>query len=657
LPPAVKAMLDEAVARHRAGDLARAEALYQEVARQAPRRPDVHHLLGLALHQQGRNIEARRAIEAAIGLFDGSPHYHNNLGEVLRSSGEAEAAIACYRRALALAPEDLQAANNLALALHASGRLDEALAQFARLARRAPDAPEVHNNLGVAQQASGELDAAVESFRRVTTLAPRHAEAWNNLGAALQSRGDLEGAREALERAVALAPAAARAHYNLSRVRAALGAWEDAENSARRAVELAPGEADLHLQLGYVLRARDRPGESVSAVRAALALAPDHPVANNDLGVALMMEGDFAAAERHLRAALEAAPRLTIAFENLARVRRFGDDDAALMERMAALLEDPGLDDARRTHLHFALGKMWDDRGDAGRAIRHLQAGNALLHAVSPWDAEARSRRVDRIMEVFDAGWLSAQAGRGHPTAAPVFVIGMLRSGTTLVEQILASHPRVLARGELEFFDEVARIMPARVGMPDTPYPECARGLAGDDLAALARRYLSEVFAEPGDAERFTDKNPLNFDHLGIIAAAFPNASIVHVSRDPMDTGFSIYATHFARSLPFSNDLVDIGRYHRDYQRLMDHWRGLLGGRIHELRYEDLLEDQEGCTRALLAACGLEFDPACLAFHQTRRSVGTASHWQVRQPLYAGARGRAARYADWLEPLRAALGA
>ena len=657
LPPALAAIVENAVSRHRAGDPAAAEPMYREVLRQAPGHPDTHHLLGLALHQQGRNADARREIEAAIAAFADAPHYHNNLGEVLRSEGDLDGAVRCYRRALELAPGDLQASNNLGLALHAAGRLADARDVFARLVQAAPRAPEAHNNLGVAEQALGNLDAAVKSFRATVELSGEHAEGWNNLGAALHASGDPAAARDALQRAVDLAPGSARAHYNLSRVHAAQGAWEDAEASVRRAIGLEPREAEFHLHLGYVLRARDRFDESVAAVRAALACAPGHPLANNDLGVALLVQGDFQDAERHLRAAVDAAPGLAVAYENLARTRRFDDGDAALMERISKLLLEPGMDDAARAHLHFALGKMWEDRGEPARAFSHLEAANALVHAALPWDAAARSRHVDRLIEVFGRDWFArrAEEGAGHPSSAPVFVVGMLRSGTTLVEQILASHPKVLACGEIEFFDGVAAMMPQRLGVPDLPYPACAPRLTAEDLGALARRYLAQVFAEPGGAERFTDKNPLNVDHLGLIAVLFPHAHIVHVRRDPMDTCASIFATHFSRDLPFAYDLDDIGRYYRDYRRLMAHWEGCLGPRIHEVRYEALVAQQEDTTRALLAACGLDFDPACLAFHETRRAVGTASHWQVRQPLYGNARGRAQRFGDGLAALRAAL--
>jgi len=656
VPDALRALLDRAVARHRAGEVAQAEAMYRELARQAPGHPELHHLLGVALHQQRRNPEARAELRAAIDAFPQAPHFHDSLGEVLRALGDLDGALASHRRALELAPDLLPARNNLGLALHAAGRFEEAAAQFRELVQARPELSHAHNNLGIAQQSTGDLQGAVASFRRACELEADNAQAWNNLGAALHAAGDLDAAREALERAAGLAPELARVHFNLSRLNVARDDLEAAEESIRRALALDDGEADLHVQLGLVLRGLGRMEESVAALHAALGRSPRHPIAHNDLGVTLLMDGEFEQAERHLLSAVESAPGLTLAYENLARCRRFGPGDAALMQRMSGLLEDPAIPDTGRIHLGFALAKMWDDREEPQRAFAHAAEANRLVHARSAWDAGARARLVDRLMRVFDGAWFERRSGleHGNPSPAPVLIVGMLRSGTTLVEQILASHPKVLACGELDFFANLAAVMPQRLETAD-PWPECARLLSAGDLDGIAASYLAQTLAQSTTAQRFTDKNPLNFDHLGVAAVTFPNATLVHVTRDPMDTCLSIFMTHFSRDNGFAYDLDDIAAYYRDYRRLMEHWRAMLGARLHEVAYEDLVADQERSSRALVAACGLEWDPACLDFHRTRRTVGTASHWQVRQPLYADAVGRWRRYASWLEGLRERL--
>jgi Flp pilus assembly protein TadD len=647
--------MKQALARHRAGEFAQAEAMYREVARQVAGHPEVHHLLGLVLQQQGRSGEARFEFQAAIRAFEGAPHYHDALGTVLLASGDRDDAIACHQRAVALDGTHLPALTNLGLALHAAGRFRESADAFERVLALRPELAQGHGNLGIAQQSLGDLPAALASFRRACELAPQHAQAWNNLGAALHLSGDLDGAADAFERALAQDPRLARAHYNLSRLQFTRDALAAAQASARRAVELDPDEAEHHVQLALVLRAEGLLDESMAVLRNALQRSPRHPIAHNDLGVTLLMHGQFEQAEEHLLAAVDSAPQLTIAYENLARARRYGPGDAALMRQLERLrAQQPGVGELGGMHLDFALGKMWDDRDEPERAFPHLQAANRAVRVRNPWDAHARSDHVERLMQVFDRGWFERHgAPDGDPSAAPVLIVGMPRSGTTLVEQILASHPQVLGRGESDFFQNLAQVMPARLGLAGQGYPECARALVAGDLQAIARSYLAQLFADPGEALRFTDKNPLNFDHLGIAAVMFPNARIVHVTRQPLDTFVSMYMTHFARDNAFAYDFDDMAAFYRDYRRLMQHWQACLGTRIHEVAYEELVAQQEATSRALVAYCGLEWDPACLDFHRTRRVVGTASHWQVRQRLYAGAVGRWRRYAPWLEGLRA----
>jgi hypothetical protein len=373
----------------------------------------------------------------------------------------------------------------------------------------------------------------------------------------------------------------------------------------------------------------------------------------------LLMHGEFEQAEQHLLAAIDSAPEMSAAYENLARVRRFGPGDAMLMQRLESRLQGAEVATRDEVHLHFALGKMWDDRADEQRAFHHFAAANQAARQLLSWDADAHSEVVDRIISTFDRDWFDderTRAGYGEPAAAPVLIVGMLRSGTTLIEQILASHSKVIARGELDFFENLAAMMPQRLQTPQVSWPQCALQLRSEDMHSIARSYLRQFFSDAGDARYFTDKNPLNFEYLGLAAVMFPNAHFVHVTRDAMDTCLSIFTTHFAREIGFAYDFHDIARFYRDYERLMAHWRDCLGDRIHEVAYEAVVSEQERSTRALLDALGLEFEANCLDFHRTERMVGTASHWQVRQPLYTGAVSRWRRYEPWLDELKAALG-
>ncbi|MFT5448193.1 MAG: tetratricopeptide (TPR) repeat protein [Gammaproteobacteria bacterium] len=657
LPAKARSLVENAVRRHHNGELLQAEHMYREAARHAPGHPDIHHLLGAVLHQQNRNAEARVEVEAAIQALEHMPHYHNTLGEVLRAMGDSGAAIGSYRRAIELQPDNLQAINNLGLALHASGNLDAARNVLSQVVAAQPDVAQAHNNLGIAEQSLGNLEGAAQAFRRSCELLPQYVEGWNNLGTVLQELGRTDQAVDALERAIGIAPNLARAHFNLSRLRLVLDDVPAAEACVRRAIELEPRDAEYRVHLAYVLRFMERFDESLTVLRDALSRAPGDPVANNDIAVTLLMNGEFSQAEQHLLAAIQSAPDMGIAYENLSRARRFGPGDALFMQRLESRAQAAQAPQ-EQAHFNFALGKMWDDRGDEQRAFGHFHTANAATRRLVRWDADAHSQAVDQIITTFDGDWFSGeriQSGYGEPSHAPVLIIGMLRSGTSLIEQILASHSQVIARGELDFFTNVTQMMVQKLGAAQVPYPQCALQLQSADMRSIAQAYLQRYFGEPVSARHFTDKNPLNFEHLGLIAAIFPHAKFIHVRREPMDTCLSIYNTHFSRELGFAYDLHEIGRFYKDYERLMAHWQEHLGERLIEVSYESLVSEQERDTRALLSSLGLDWEAGCMDFHRTERMVGTASHWQVRQPLYTGAVRRWQRYAPWLGDLQAAL--
>jgi len=299
---------------------------------------------------------------------------------------------------------------------------------------------------------------------------------------------------------------------------------------------------------------------------------------------------------------------------------------------------------------------MLDDIGEYARAMQHFQAGNALAHKRTRFDVDAGRSFVERSRAIFDAAFVDNAAGLANSSDMPIFIVGMLRSGTTLVEQILASHPAIYAGGEREYFRNLASQLPERLGDAARPYPDCVTALDAETAAQLSAAYLDQVRPQMGEAKRFTDKNPLNFEHLGLIMLLFPNARILHCRRDPMDLCLSIYFQHFSEHLDFPYSFADIAEYHRQYEQLMAHWISVFPGRIHEVQYETLVADLEGVSRGMFANLDLEWDENCLAFHRTDRPVGTASHWQVRQPIYNRSVGRWRHYEPHLADLRAALG-
>ncbi len=534
------------------------------------------------------------------------------------------------------------------------GQWDESVREFEAALRIDPRIADVHNNLGVVQRAAGRLEEAVECFRRAVALAPERVEMRNNLGAALHAAGELEEAEEHLLSAAQADPRVANVRFNLSRLYLDQGRTDDALAAAREAIALNPRVADYHLALAAAQRAGgDLEGE-LNTLRGAVAVEPNHALARSDLGACLNVMGRFEEAEASLRRALEIDPRLAAAHENLARTRRFGESDRRHVERLEGLASQPNVSNADRVHLHFALGKMLDDMGEYERAMQHFVRGNALEHERMTYDAEAGRAFVARSCATFSAELVEEKRPLGSASDLPIFIVGMPRSGTTLVEQILASHPGVYAGGELEFFADASVRLPERLG-GTKPYPECVSALDAATVDSLCSAYLADLRERMGEARRFTDKNPFNFAHLGLIMLAFPNARVIHCRREPMDLALSIYFQHFARRHDFAYSFADIAEYHRQYQQLMAHWHAVFPGRILDLRYEDLVADLETTARTMLDYLDLHWDERCLAFHQTQRPVGTASHWQVRQPLYAHAVERWRHYAPYLDELRAAL--
>ncbi len=651
---AVQEKFRDAMAHHQGGELDQAQGLYQDILRDQPDHADALHMLGLVAHQQGRNEDAKRLIADAITINDQNAFYHNNLGEVMRVLGETEGAASCYRAAIALQPSYSQAHNNLGLVLFQLDQADVAVEEFNTALAIEPDGARIHNNLGVVLEAMGRLEDAIPCFRRSCELAPEQAELNNNLGAALHAQGEFEEAEQHLLAAAKIDPSVSNVPYNLSRLYLDQGKLDPAMSAACRAIEINPRYPDYYITLGAVQRATGDLESSLNSLRGAVAIDPAHAMALNDMGVCLLVLGRFDEAESSFRRALDAEPRLAIAHENLARARRFGDDDRKQIEFVEVLASAANQTEEGQTHLHFALGKMLDDIGEHERAFKHFQTGNALEHKRMRFDADAGRSFVERSRATFDAAFVEEKIALGNSSDMPIFIVGMLRSGTTLVEQILASHPAIHAGGELEYFRSLARQLPERLG-DGQPYPDCLKTLDAETVDAVSTGYIERLRKHMGEAKRFTDKNPLNFEHLGLIMSAFPNARVIHCRRDPMDLCLSIYFQHFSERHDFAYSFADIAEYHRRYDQLMAHWHSVFPGRIHDLQYEALVTDLEPVSRALFTYLGLEWDESCLEFHRTVRPVGTASHWQVRQPVYTRSVERWRHYEPYLEELRAVL--
>jgi len=536
------------------------------------------------------------------------------------------AAVELLRAELRARPGNAALHNDLGAALHALGRLDEAFGHFARAAELRPDFAVAHNNVGSVLLARGEARAAARAFERAVALAPASPELHYNLGNALAVLGDGEAALARLNHAIRLNPNHVGALVNLGSALIALGRPEDAVAPLRQAVALRPGHAGAHNNLGSALQAIGQPEAAAQAFAAAIAAQPDNAAAQANYGTLLLELGELAAAERCLVRAATLGPRQPAYWRALGQLRRFTAAERATLEALAAAPD--GLDDDQMADLHFALAKALGESG-----FDHLRQGNRLIRAQLAYDEAAT------LAELASIAALPVAPGEGAFGEQALFVFGMPRSGTSLVEQILASHPAVFGAGELPNLDRL-------VGDPAAVEPK-----------RLGRDYLARLRALAPDAARIVDKTPANFRFAGLIAAGLPGARMIHIHRQPLDTCLSCFATRFAAGQAFSYDLAELGRYYRAYGALMAHWRRALpAGRLLEVEYEALVDDPEGHIRRILAHCGLDWAPACLDFHQNPRAVRTASAAQVRRPINRDSIGRAKAYGDLLQPLIEALG-
>lgn len=614
----VRALLQRAVEHHGAGRIDEAEPLYRQALEIQPDHPVGLHLLGVVAHQRGDNARAVDLIGKALRLQPTYAQAHNNLGLALFALGRAAEAAASHRAAIAVQP----------------------------------DLAEAHSNLAVALSATGQREAALDAVNEALRINPGLADALVNKCMILRDLERFDAAMAAGARAVEVRPDDARAHYNFGLARKDGGDHDGAAESYRRATDLAPDFAEAHNNLGNVLQTLDRAEEAVASYRAALALRPDDPEIHRNLGNALASMGQKAAAETAYRGAIAVNPDDGESYRLLGTLKMFTDDDAEPLEIEALYNRLPHDDDARM-HLAYALGKIYHDRKAFDRAFDFLSEGNALHRSRQDYDIEAESRAFASLKATVNAGFLSRLHGGGVADGTPVFIVGMPRSGTSLVEQILSSHPRVRGAGELPDWE---RCVHNHFG---TPLGARLADATKRDFTELGHAYLAALqrFSGDGGTDRVTDKMPGNFKYIGLIRLALPEAKIIHCRRDPLDVCLSHFRTYFSESgLGYSTDLRDLGRYYRLYDDLMAHWRRVLPDAFHEVRYETLVADLENEARAMLAYCGLEWDDACLSFHRTKRRVNTASWNQVREPVHGRSVQLWKRYESHLAPLREALG-
>lgn len=672
-----------------AGRLPEAKALLHEILHKQARNAPALHLLGVGEHLSGQPVLAVQLISEAIGIEPENALFHSNLAEIYRQQGKQEEAIrhglraveinpalasahsnlgiayydardydkaeACHRQALALNPGMGQSLNNLGSIQRARNDLPGAIALYRQVLEVQPDSTDVLSNLGAVLLEAKQLDAAVSVLEKALQLRPDHPEALCNLGL-VRFKLDKEKnvALALLQSSLQLKPDHLEALLGLARLQHEQGSFGEAEALLRRALAKDPGNDGAYCLLGVVLTEQDDAMGGKAAFEQALHLNPDSTEARVGLGVLCLESGAFEEAKGLFREVLAVEPENISAHFHLAQAGKIksGGENLATLEAMLPKLAT--LEEDQRIILHYTLGKTYDDLGEYARAFPHFMAGACLKRSKLNDSIQTENEQTRRILEIVDEAFVRRMAGSGDSSEQPVFVLGMPRSGTTLTEQIIASHPEVHGAGELK--DLLRLVLQTAPGQNPRPFPENWAALDRETLTAWGRQYAAGLRQRAPGARCITDKMPANYQALGLIPLMLPNARIIHVKRNPVDTCLSCFTRLFSQEQSATYDLRELGQHYRNYASLMAHWRTLMPGRFLEVQYEEIVADLDTQAKRLIAFCGLEWDEACLAFHKNKRNIRTASLTQVRQPIYTNSVERWRHYESFLAPLLEALG-
>lgn len=658
-------------------DLAQAESLLRTALSKSPGDPGALHLMGSILWRKGDRRRAIDFYERAVELDNDAALYHFELGNAyLESDPPRPLEAACsFRKVLQLKPRSVLARIGLARGLMAEKRYAAVVDELEIVVQLRPSNFDAHLNLGIALIEGRRIDDAIAHLSHATKLKPSSARATLKLGTALRIKGDLVAAKAKLERAMECAPDCIEAYDELAATYRALGRETDSWKILEKAVALRPETSEGLCELAGICRKLQRYAQAVECYQRALAIDPRSASAFRGIGRVRYLEHRFEEARKALSTALELEPENVanytamglsyqtegrfdeaIKWQSKAIARQPDNAEAhyalAMMhasadrrERIRALevaLSMSSLAHDESAILHFSLGKLLDDEGEYDLAFSHFKAGNEVRKTGHGFSSNEEPAFVDRSIAAYQRELFAEFRDVGNDSMRPVFVVGMMRSGTTLVEQILASHPQIRGHGELEGIRWIAQSLGGQA-------------LDDDTIRRLAAQYLEGLERDAGDSIRSVDKMPHNFRFLGLITLLFPRAKLIHCVRDPRDTCLSCYFHDFGIRNTFTRDLEELGRFYRTYRRLMAHWHAVLPVPILDVAYEELVLNPELWSRKIIEFVGVPWDVRCLDFHKIDRPVVTSSFWQVRQPIYASSIGRWRHYEKHLGPLLSVL--
>ncbi|HEY8433087.1 MAG TPA: tetratricopeptide repeat protein [Sphingomicrobium sp.] len=669
------------------GQYAQAERVCRQIIAARPGNADAHNILGVSIAAQGQLDEAVTSLKRAVKINGQAASYHANLGEILRQAGRLDEAAKSIEEAIRLEPNNAQALNNLGIIQYERKQFAEAVKSYRKALELRPQMSEALNNLGNALRLTGDVDGALHAYQEALTQRAVYPEVYNNLGTLLQQDRRFEEAEHALRKAIQQNPRYIEAHNNLAQLLSSqkqevealrvLGEalkfaadnvqtllltakiqlrrnnLQAAEQAVKLALQQEPESAEAFTVLGQIYHETDRFDEALEVLDRALKKAPENPEALNFYGVALKSVGRLDEAREHILKALKLNDSMYGAYANLNDLVDFsegiGDE---LFNRMEAIFESiPNQEAEPFLALHFAYAKALDDRGQHEKALDHYIIGGRMKRAQLDYKEDETHGFFDAIRATFPKEAFENRKYEGLDDDRPVFIVGMPRSGSTLVEQILSSHPDVYGAGEVKYLSRALGQLRDR--FPSLPkYPEMANKVTPAQLDIVAKNYQQAISQGAGDAKRITDKLLTNYFFLGLINLLFPKAKVIHTRRDPVDTCLSGFTKLFKDDMPHSYDLGELGRYYSKYRELMGYWEQVLPeGFMTTVVYEDVVADTEKEARRLIEFLGLPWNDKCVDFHKSDRPVKTASVAQVRRPIYKTSVQRWKKYGSGLQPL------
>ena len=625
----------------------RAEEACRDYLDKHPGCSDHIRLLSLALMKQNRPAEAEEQLRFALSMDPDFPQLHEDLGSALAMQHKLEEAIPEFEKAIRLQPALPLAQKKLGQALAAVGRGKDADEAFREHIDSDPERAALVK--GIELQQADKRDEAIDVFRGVLKGNPGNVNAMHQLALCFWHDKDrMEDAEALLRRATQLAADFTRAWLALSALLMEMNKHIDAIETYEKATELEPENAQAWGGLGIAYGRAMYPEKAVQAFKRSIAINGGQPGILSSYAWELKTIGDQPAALEAYRRAVKAKPNFGQAYWSMANLKVFKFDDDEI-EAMLQQLERDDLTDVEDIHFRFALGKAMEDNKDYDRAWHFYHTGNQRQRMTVEYDPLEMEKRQSAIINVFDRQLLSERAEAGYDAPDPIFIVGLPRSGSTLVEQILASHSQVEGTSELPLLGKISESI-GRYRDDNVRYPEAVTDLRDKDLRAYGKQYMEEsqrhrVTEKP----LFTDKLPNNFPLLGFAHLIMPNAKFINARRHPFDSCLGGYKQLFGHGQNFTYDMLDLAHYYQQYDRIMKHWHEVLPGKVLDVHYEETVTDLEGQVRRILDHCGLPFEEGCVRFHETERAVKTASSEQVRQPIYTGALGKWRRYEQHLD--------